>query len=298
MSQLSRIALLSELNLSLRLSAYAALFKVRLTALVVITSVLGYFIAAEQVFWGEMIALIMGGFLVTGASNTFNQVLEVDTDALMDRTNQRPLVLQLLSRMEALWVASLSALAGVLLLWFVLNPLTGVLALLSLFVYVAIYTPMKKITPWAVFVGAFPGAIPPMLGYVAASGSFSLEPGILFAVQFMWQFPHFWAIAWKVNQDYNKAGFYLLPAKSGKSETSAFIILIYTIFLIPVSLLPVMFHFSGMTSSIFYLIAGFLMLYPAIQLFRKQTDKAAKQLMFASFVYMPIVLIAWLIDKI
>ena len=159
-------------------------------------------------------------------------------------------------------------------------------------------TPLKQKTPWAVFVGAFPGAIPPMLGWVAGTGHFGLEPGLLFALQFMWQFPHFWAIAWKASDDYAKAGFYLLPSKGGKDFTSAFLILLYSLFLLLVSVLPVFFGFTGNIALIFIIIAGLIMIYPAIQLFKNKSDKAATKVMFASFIYVPMVLLAWYLDKI
>ena len=162
----------------------------------------------------------------------------------------------------------------------------------------AVYTPLKQITPWAVFAGAFPGAIPPMLGYVAYSNSFGLEAGLLFALQFMWQFPHFWAIAWKADEDYAKAGFRLLPSKGGKDMTSAFLILLYSLFLLLVSLLPFLFGLAGNVALYVTLFAGLIMIWPSIRLFRLKTDKEAMKVMFASFIYIPIVLIAWYLDKI
>jgi len=201
--------------LLVKIADYAAFFKMRLTSLVVFSAIFGYLIAAESVDWMSLIFLVLGGVLITGASNGFNQIIEKDLDKLMSRTNKRPLVTGRMSVIEAYWVASTAAFLGITILWFMLNPLSGVLGALALFLYVAVYTPLKQITPWAVFAGAFPGAIPPMLGYVAYSNSFGLEAGLLFALQFMWQFPHFWAIAWKADKDYAKAGFRLLPSKGG-----------------------------------------------------------------------------------
>lgn len=277
---------------------YAAFFKLRLASLVVFSAILGYLIAVDQIVWSEMLWLCLGGFLVTGSSNGFNQIIEKELDQLMDRTKMRPLVTGRMTRKEAFVVAMLSGAIGILILWLKLNPLSGILGVLALFLYVVVYTPMKQITPWAVFVGAFPGAIPPMLGWVASTGHFGLEPGLLFAMQFMWQFPHFWAIAWKADDDYAKAGFRLLPSKGGKDFTSAFLILTYSLFLLLVSILPVVFQFTGNVALILILIAGVIMIYPSIQLFKNKTDKAATKVMFASFIYVPIVLLAWYIDKL
>lgn len=281
-----------------RIKTYAAFFKLRLASLVVFSAALGFMIAAERILWESFLYLCLGGFLVTGSSNGFNQIIERKLDALMDRTKNRPLVTKQMSVTEALIVASVSGIIGIYILWLKLNPLAGVMGIFALFLYVAAYTPFKQISPWAVFVGAFPGAIPPMLGYVAYTGSFGLEPGLLFALQFMWQFPHFWAIAWKANDDYNKAGFRLLPSKGGKDESSAFLILLYTLFMIMVSMLPLAFGLVGPVGTLIFLIGGIIMLWPAIQLFRTKSDKAASKVMFASFVYIPIVLLSWYFDKI
>lgn len=295
--------LLTDKSLSISLSftdkigAYAAFFKLRLASLVVFSAALGYLIAADSVELMQLVYLCLGGFLVTGASNGFNQVIEVELDRLMDRTKNRPLVTGKMSKSEGIIVASISALVGISMLWFLLNPLAGILGILAIFLYAAVYTPLKQITPWAVFVGAFPGAIPPMLGWVAYEGTFGLEPGLLFAVQFVWQFPHFWAIAWKADEDYKKAGFHLLPSKGGKDQTSAYLVLLYSFFLLLVSILPVAFGFVGNAGLIIMILAGIVMIQPSIQLYRNRTDKAATKVMFASFIYVPIVLLAWFFDK-
>lgn len=281
-----------------KLTDYAVFFKLRLTLLVVISAVLGYLIAADSIIWLDMITLMVGGFLVTGSSNGFNQIWERHLDAKMDRTKLRPLVTGHMVRSEAIVLASLSGSIGVLMIWIGLNPLAGLLALLSLFTYVFIYTPLKQHSAWAVFVGAFPGAIPPMLGWVAATGTFGLEPGLLFAIQFIWQFPHFWAIAWKADADYAKAGFHLLPSKNGKDITSAFLILLYSLFLLLASLLPVFFGLVGKFAGIIFILSGVLMIIPSIQLFKDRSDKAATRIMLASFIYIPLILIAWYLDKL
>ncbi|NCG29273.1 MAG: protoheme IX farnesyltransferase [Bacteroidetes bacterium] len=276
---------------------YAQLTKMRLAWLVVLSALTGYFFALDMAYinWVQIFILILGGFMVTGSSNAFNQIIEKDLDTLMNRTSDRPLPDGRMEVNEAFWVASILGVVGVALLWIGLNPLSGILGLLALFLYVAIYTPLKRVGPIAVFVGAFPGAIPPMLGYVAATNEFGLIPGLLFATQFIWQFPHFWAIAWKADSDYTKAGFRLLPSSSGKSKMTAFYILIYALFLIPISLFPIMFT----TMSTFVLIATTMMgagfAFYAIRLYQQGTDKAALNLMLASFVYLPVVQLLYLI---
>ncbi|MBL4707189.1 MAG: protoheme IX farnesyltransferase [Flavobacteriales bacterium] len=285
-------------TISSKIADYAAFFKLRLASLVVFSAVLGYLIAVDQIIWPDLLWLCLGGFLVTGSSNGFNQIIEKELDKLMDRTKVRPLVTGRMTKNEAWVIAFVSGILGVTIIWLKLNPLSGILALISLILYVAVYTPLKQKTPWAVFVGAFPGAIPPMLGWVAATGYFDLEAGLLFALQFMWQFPHFWAIAWKASEDYAKAGFYLLPSKGGKDFTSAFLILLYSLFLLLVSILPVAFGFTGSIALIFIIVAGIIMIYPAIKLFKDKSDKWATKVMFASFIYVPIVLLAWYLDKI
>lgn len=284
-----------------RVRDYAVLFKLRLSFLVVVSASLGYLMAVESVVWTDLFILILGGFLLTGSSNAFNQVWEKDLDKIMDRTQSRPLPMGKLNTTEALIAAGVAGILGIGMLWFMLNPLSGVLGTLALFSYVFIYTPMKPISSLAVFVGAFPGAIPPMLGYVAGSGSFGLEPGILFAVQFIWQFPHFWAIAWVTDDDYKKAGFRLLPFREGRSKRSAFQILLYTALLVPVSLLPWALPTEkpmvGDLAMIVALIMGLWFTWKALKLYRTQDKKDAKKLMFASFIYLPIVQLIYVIDK-
>lgn len=280
-----------------KVSDYAAFTKARLTFLVVISSVIGYAIGVVHFSWMEVFWLCISGYMVTGASNGFNQVIEKDVDALMKRTEKRPLPTGSMSVLEALILATALAIGGLLILFFAFNTLSAVLGALALFSYVLIYTPMKKHSSWAVFAGAFPGAIPPMLGYVAATGVFDLYAGLLFAVQFMWQFPHFWAIAWVADADYQKAGYRLLPSKGGKDAKSAFLTLLYTLFLIPIALLPWAFELVSNTTAWFAAFAGVLFAIPAFRLYFNRTDKAAKAVMFASFFYLPIILVVYLLDK-
>ena len=283
--------------ISLKIADYVSFTKMRLSLLVVFSAVFGYLIAAPTVDFTILLLLIIGGYLVTGASNGFNQIIERDLDKLMKRTKNRPLPTGRMSLTEAYITATVMGAAGILLLYFGINPLCGVLGALALFLYVLIYTPLKRISPIAVFVGAFPGSIPPMLGWVAYSGHFGLAPGLLFAVQFMWQFPHFWAIAWKADEDYAKAGFKLLPSKSGKSRTSALIILVYALFTIPISFLPAAFGIVKMWTIIPMFLIGMGFSFPAIKLYFKLSEKSATRLMFYSFAYLPLALVILYVGK-
>lgn len=279
----------------------AALFKVRLGFFVVMSAILGWFMAVETLDLKSFLLLTIGGYLLTGASNGLNQVIEKRVDGLMERTAERPLPA---GRMEP-WQAILySVLAGVIGLGclFTLNPLSGWLGVAALVSYAFIYTPLKSRSTLSVFVGAFPGALPPMIGYVAATGDFGIEPGTLFAVQFMWQFPHFWAIAWLAHDDYQKAGYHMLPFRAGRTKESAWQILMYTAFCIPASLLPwALPTGSPMVGNIALSVAilcGIGFMIPAVKLYRTLDRKHARQLMFASFAYLPVVQIAYVLDKI
>ena len=279
----------------------AALFKVRLGFFVVMSAILGWFMAVETLDLKSFLLLTFGGYLLTGASNGLNQVIEKRVDGLMERTAERPLPA---GRMEP-WQAILySVLAGIIGLGclFTLNPLSGWLGVAALVSYAFIYTPLKSRSTLSVFVGAFPGALPPMIGYVAATGDFGIEPGTLFAVQFMWQFPHFWAIAWLAHDDYQKAGYHMLPFRAGRTKESAWQILMYTAFCIPASLLPwALPTGSPMVGNIALSVAilcGIGFMIPAVKLYSTLDRKHARQLMFASFAYLPVVQIAYVLDKI
>ena len=277
---------------------YAIFFKLRLSSLVLFSAFAGYVLAADTIIWAQLGFLMLGGFLVTASSNGFNQVIEKDLDKLMERTKDRPVATGRMSVMEGIMVAFIAGSIGLFILFYFLNPLTGFLGLLALVLYVGVYTPLKRISSVAVFVGAIPGALPPMLGWVAATGTFGMEAGLLFAVQFFWQFPHFWAIAWKCDEDYRKAGFHLLPSREGKGASSAFQIMIYALVLIPISLTPLMFNISGYMAAGVALVAGIWFLSATVKLFRSRSDKDATRVMFISFAYLPIVFIAFIIDKI
>ncbi|MEM9050940.1 MAG: heme o synthase [Bacteroidota bacterium] len=284
-------------TLKAKYQAYAAFTKLRLTSLVVVSSVIGYAIGAEVFSWMEVLWLTVAGVLVTGASNGFNQIIEKDVDALMNRTKNRPLPQGTMTMTESVILATVMGAVGLILLYFVFNQLAAVLGALALFSYVLLYTPLKGYSSLAVFVGAFPGAIPPMLGYVAATADFNLYAGLLFATQFMWQFPHFWAIAWISHEDYKKAGYHLLPS-AGKDGQSAFFTLLYTLFLIPVSILPWAFDLISGTAAIALALTGFAFAIPGFKLLRLKNDQAARKVMFASFFYLPIAQLILLIDKI
>lgn len=280
----------------------AALFKLRLTFLVVVSAVLGYFMGVSHVVDSKLFFVCLGGFLLTGGSNGLNQVWEKEWDKLMVRTQNRPIPTSKMSAKEAIWISSIAGVSGVLLLWIFVNQASGILGLFAFFSYVFLYTPLKRVTSLAVFVGAFPGAIPPMLGYVAATNSFGLEAGLLFAMQFMWQFPHFWAIAWVAHEDYQRGGYQLLPFREGRTKKSAFQIFIYALFLIPVSLLPWAIPTSeplvGNIAAVVAAIAGGWMAWYAYKLYRSCDVKDARRLMFTSFFYLPLVQLFYVIDKI
>jgi heme o synthase len=274
--------------------------KLRLAALVVLSAGICYALAASSFDWFTFGALIAGGTLLTGSSNGFNEIIERRLDALMERTKMRPLPTGRMSVPEALLVATGTGLIGILSLGFFINPMAGLLGLVALVLYVAVYTPMKRMTPFAVFVGAIPGAMPPMLGCVAATDGFGHITHLawtMFAVQFIWQFPHFWAIAWRINDDYLRAGFKMLPSNGGRDKASAFQIVVYTIGLIPISLLPTFFGYTGNIAAAVAVIAGLVFAKQAIDLYRSLSAEAAKRLMFGSFIYLPVVQLSYLLDK-
>ncbi len=283
-----------------KLKDIATLFKLRLASLVVVSAVLGYGLGVPLGGFSMVDALLLalGGLLVTGASDALNQVIEVEQDGRMSRTNQRPLVRGTMGMAEAIIIALVAGAIGTFVLWTTFGPLTGILGLLSLFMYVALYTPMKRLSSWAVFVGAFPGAFPPMLGYVAATGHFGLGPGLVFAMQFMWQFPHFWSIAWVLNDDYAKAGYHLLPSQGGRDRFSGFLIVLYTFFTLLAGLLPWAFGLTGHWSALVAILLGLWMLLHALRLMRTLDKADARRLMFASFLYLPVVQLAYVLDKL
>lgn len=285
-----------------KIADIAALYKLRLATLVVISAYLGYFMGSDSFNWIQLVALGVGGFLLTGGSNGMNQVLEREFDKLMLRTQNRPLPSGRMTVTEATVYSLVAAILGIVLLWTMINTACGVLGLMAFFMYVFLYTPLKRITSLAVFVGAIPGSVPPMLGYVAATGNYGLEAGILFAMQFMWQFPHFWAIAWVAHEDYVRGGYQLLPFASGRSKKSAFQIFIYSLFLVPVSLLPWALPAAspmvGNVAATVAALAGFVMVWYSFRLYKSCDTADAKKLMFSSFFYLPLVQLFYVLDKL
>lgn len=299
MTEVKAYTLKKEFSLVVKLVDYSQLAKMRLSSLVVLSAVFGYLLAPDIYFtWSAFICLILGGFLVTAASNGFNQVIETETDKLMERTRMRPLPDKRLSSTEAIIVCIVMGLTGILVLWFFVNAQSALLGLVSLLLYTLAYTPMKKVGSSAVFIGAIPGAMPPLLGWVAATGSIGFEAVVLFSIQFLWQFPHFWAIAWVLDKDYKKAGFKMLPSKGGQDRNSAFQIAIYTVSLIPISLMPWYFGISGGISAFFSAITGIAFVYYAFKLLQSCNIREATKVMFFSFIYLPVVLLLLVIDKI
>lgn len=292
----------AEEKSSSRMKDLAMLFKLRLTFLVVISAVLGYFMGTSTADWSKLAALAIGGILLTGGSNGLNQVIEREWDKLMLRTMHRPIPAGRMHVREGIIISLIAGIAGIVVLWTCINTAAGVLGLLAFFMYVAIYTPLKRISSLAVFVGAFPGAIPPMLGYVAATNDYGIEAGLLFAMQFMWQFPHFWAIAWVAHDDYVRGGYKLLPFNEGRTKNTAYQILLYSLFLIPVSLLPWAIPFEkpliGNLAAAVACICGAVMAWFAFKLVRSCDMADARKVMFTSFFYLPVVQLFYVIDKL
>ena len=276
------------------------LIKYRLSFSVVLSSVASYLLGFEIFSLDTFILLIIGGFLIVGSSNGFNQIIERESDSLMSRTSNRPLSLGIMSIYQAIIICSILGLTGLLLLY-TINFRTAFFGFVSMIIYLAVYTPLKPITPLSVFFGAIPGAIPFMLGWVAATNKFSIETGILFMIQFFWQFPHFWAIGWVSYDDYEKAGFKMLP--TGKRDnTTAFLIVFYTIWMILVSTLPY-FSFTGkfsigLPSLLLILVAGIFMLIQALRLMKYKDNQNAIRLMYTSIFYLSFIQIIFVLDKL
>jgi protoheme IX farnesyltransferase len=281
------------------LDDFKAITKMRLSLSVVFSSIAGYFLAADTINYIDLALLAAGGYCLVGASNAFNQVIEKDLDALMQRTKNRPLPSGRMLPFKALGLAIGMTILGLILLY-LLNWRTAFFGSISIFLYVALYTPLKTRTPLAVLVGAFPGAIPFMLGWVAYTNYFGIEPGVLFMLQFFWQFPHFWAIAWMLDNDYKKAGFKMLPTGK-KDQGTAFQIVVYTLWMLLISLLPFTHYTGALYLSLYGAIAvgivGLIMLYFAGDLMRKRDDQSARRLMLSSVFYISAVQLIYVMDK-
>ncbi len=281
---------------------FKAITKAGLAISVVFSSIAGYvlgFSDTHSFSWMVLLKLAIGGYCMVGASNAYNQVIEKDLDALMDRTKNRPVASGRMSPRLALLVASLLTALGVALLY-TINPKSAMFGAISIFLYTSIYTPLKTVTPLSVFVGAFPGAIPFMLGWVAATNEFGIEAGTLFLIQFFWQFPHFWAIGWFLYEDYEKAGFFMLPTGKKDKGTSLQIIL-YSVWLIIASLLPALGYtgrlFISPVAAVLVLLLGLWVLFYAVRLYQIKTAKAARTLMLVSVSYITLLQLVYIVDK-
>ena len=281
---------------------FVEITKARLSISVVVSTIAGYLLGfndSQPFQWLVLVLLIVGGYCMVGASNVFNQIIEIELDAKMDRTKNRPLPSGRISKQNAFILGCVLTILGLAILYNV-NPKTAMFGAISIFMYVSLYTPLKTLTPLSVFVGAFPGAIPFMLGWVAATGYFGIEAGTLFIIQFFWQFPHFWAIGWFLYDDYKKAGFFMLPTGERDKKTALQTIL-YTIWMILASIIPA-FGFTGnlflsKVAAVIVLLLGLWMLFYAVQLHKKMDAQAARKLMIVSVSYISLLQIVYVIDK-
>ncbi|WP_396167861.1 heme o synthase [Flavobacterium sp.] len=282
---------------------FKAITKAGLAISVVFSSIAGFLLGVsdfQSLHWLILLKLAIGGYCMVGASNAYNQVIEKDLDALMDRTKNRPVASGRMAPNLALVVASVLTLVGIALLY-TINPKTAMFGAISIFLYTSIYTPLKTLTPLSVFVGAIPGAIPFMLGWVAATGNFGIEAGTLFLIQFFWQFPHFWAIGWFLYEDYEKAGFFMLPT-GNKDKGTALQIILYSVWLIVASLLPSLGYtgqlFISPVATVLVFLLGLWMLFYAVKLYQLRTAKAARTLMLVSVSYITLLQLIYIFDKI
>lgn len=286
-------------NSQLTLSDFSQLTKFRLSITVVISSIAGYFLAVETVNYATLLLLIVGGYAMVGASNAFNQVFEKDLDKLMLRTQNRPLPSERMQPNNAILIGIVLTLIGISSLYMI-NAKTAFFASLSIFLYACVYTPLKQKTPLSVFVGAFPGAIPFMLGWVAATNEFGIEPGILFMIQFFWQFPHFWAIGWLMHDQYQSAGFKMLPS-GARDQSTAFQTVFYTLWTVVISLIPAFQNTGALVLSIpaalMVGLLGMFFLFYSIRLMFLKTDEAARFLIRASIIYITGIQLVYVMDK-
>jgi protoheme IX farnesyltransferase len=289
----------SSFTIAGKLKDYRLLIKFSLSFMVAFSAVISYLLAPKVVAydWNMIILLFIGGLMVTGSANAVNEIAEKDTDAMMKRTANRPLASGRMSVEEAWTAAIIMLIGGLLILWYYFNTLAAVISLVSWFVYAYMYTPLKKISSVSVLLGAVPGALPCLIGWAAGNDDISRGGWVLFAIQFFWQFPHFWAIAWVAHKDYTNAGFKLMPSVEGPTKYSAIQSVIYSLVLIPVGMLPYWTGMSGVVSLGIVLAANLFMVWQCIRLFREMERKAARRVMFSSYFYLPIVLLALLADK-
>lgn len=319
MSMMAKAELRETSSLAFSLKAkvkdYMQLMKFTLSFTVVFSCVVCYLLAPQIVSfdWGMITLLFVAGMLVTGSANAINQAVEKDTDAQMKRTGKRPVAAGRMAVQEAYAFAFIAGALGVAMMWYFFNFPSALLSLFSLFLYAYIYTPLKKVNSIAVLIGAFPGALPCLIGWVAGSGVFNpfatitLNNGTeisnmagwsLFAIQFLWQFPHFWAIAWVAHQDYSRVGFKLLPSDKGPTKFTALQAVMYSVLMIPIGLLPFYYGLTGQVSMYIVLFANIFMIVQSVRLYSDMSVKSARRVMFSSYIYLPIVLLALLADKI
>ena len=289
--------------LASKVKDYFQLIKFTLSFMVVFSTVVSFLIAPYQEYYTRhtlisVLLLFVAGLCITGSANTINQALEKDTDALMKRTAERPVASGRMSVKEAYFFALITGLVGVSMMWYFFNLNSALIGLASLLIYGFVYTPLKKISSIAVLVGALPGALPCLIGWVAATDGFEIGGWILFAIQFIWQFPHFWAIAWLAHEDYTKAGFKLLPSDKGPNKFTALQTVMYSAMMIPIGILPYFYHISGVVSMWILLGCNLWMVYMSVMLFIKMDKAAARKVMFSSYFYLMIVFLSLWADKV
>ncbi len=294
----------ASLKASLKIKDYLQLMKFTLSFTVVFSCVICYLLAPAVIgFDLKMILLLfVAGMMIAGSANTINQAVEKDTDAMMKRTANRPVASGRMTTGEAYSFAFVTGLVGVFIMYYFFNLTSAVISAASLFLYAFIYTPLKKVNSIAVLVGAFPGALPCLIGWVAGFTSdtaITWTGGlVLFGIQFLWQFPHFWAIAWVAHNDYSKAGFKLLPSDKGPTKFTALQALLYSVLMVPVGMLPYYFGISGQISFFILIVCNLFMVVQCSRLYLEMNVKAARRVMFSSYIYLPIVLLALLADKL
>ena len=294
---LSKTIFIIEKFMSL-LKVIFELTKFRLSLLVSFSAIVGFILASDNFNLIDLFVLGLSGYLITASSVINNQILEKDLDKKMDRTKKRPLPTNRISYKNSIIISVLFMLSGLLFMFLYFNVTAAILGLMSLLLYTFAYTPLKRGGPIAVFIGAIPGALPPLIGWVAFTGNISIEAIIIFSIQFIWQFPHFWAIAWIYHDDYKKVGFKLLPGKGEKNFNTALNIMTYTLFLIPLGLLPTIFGITGIISGAIAVFCAILFLAQTFKLFKDYSRSSALRIMFGSFIYLPIVQISFILDKI
>ena len=282
-----------------RLNDFKAITKMGLSISVVFSCISGYLLATNNINAVIILLLSLGGYCMVGASNIFNQIIERNLDSLMERTKSRPIPMKKISVVNSFLMGVFLALAGLVILYNI-NEITAMFAAISIFIYTSVYTPLKQITPLSVFAGAIPGAIPFMLGWVAHTGEFGIEPGVLFMMQFFWQFPHFWAIAWFLDDDYRKAGFKMLPTGS-RDKGTALQIIAYIVWTILVCIAPAIFNIGRLSISnyaaVLIVIIGIVFLYYGFRLFKNLETKEARKLMLVSILFLTSVQLIYVIDK-